>query len=102
MGIWRTEITIERGDDEEQVLTIKHELMQGGYLKAVFKNGDTEQTITADILYDDKDESLTPTVVSIGDANGDTLMADLNNFLKEPIDELLRVTEKESPVVQAK
>jgi len=90
MYIWRLEIYIEHHNDS---LVIKHELMHGGYIRAVLRIAGITRVISADISEGDEDGTVIATLITAKHRR--EVMQQLRMFLKNPLDTLLKVTENE-------
>ncbi len=92
-NIIRYEINIEDGNGS--TLGIKHEYMQGGYLRAVFTTSTGHYVVSADI-FGDEEHTVIIKSASIEGSNPDSCMKELAVFLKEPLDTLFAIVNSAS------
>jgi hypothetical protein len=94
MGVLRLELEMSHAHDFH--FDLSYEIVQNGFLVAnIFSRG-FHFTVVADIAFDKKTQMLTPTSVIITGGYSDCLMEELNNWLQEPISQLIALNDSES------
>ncbi|HWC57481.1 MAG TPA: hypothetical protein VG621_00805 [Candidatus Paceibacterota bacterium] len=91
-GVCRAEITIDHRNGT--TLTIQHEVMQNGYLKAILKGGKEKTVVIAANIFTRRDGNIEPISITITGDTAASILEELHNLLKEPVELLYAVVTK--------